>query len=177
MSAFTDGFISIYGIIVTEATKADSPYDLTKQFIEDEVNNLNITEKEKAEIMANLMAQVTMGITQQAMIVALQAKVAEDKTAAEVANIEAVTATEGKKLEVMDADKAYKTAQKTSLEQSIIDNQKIKFLDANGNMIGVLGAGGLVPPEKLFENFFTVSNQLLGTSLSVTGSDYTIEST
>jgi len=207
--SFTEEYISTYDSIISKATEAGSPYSLTKQFIEDEVLSFNITEREKAELMVNLMAQVTIGITQQAMIIALQVKVASEKTSAEIASVEAQTAlfmsqkavadkqaldveaqtiyrnaqrtemlqTEEQKRAVMTADVAYKNQQRTSLEESVEDNRKIKFLDANGNMIGVLGAGGLVPPTKLFENFFQVSNDLLTMSLSVTDTDYEIKTT
>ncbi len=57
-------------------------------------------------------------------------------------------------------DKLYVTAQKTSMLEQVEYNKIIKAMDSMGDMIGTIGAGGLVPSSAMFGVYFRL-NKLL----------------
>jgi len=57
-------------------------------------------------------------------------------------------------------DKLYVIAQKTSMLEQVGHNKIIKAMDSMGDMIGTLGAGGLVPNSTMFGVYFRL-NKLL----------------
>lgn len=60
----------------------------------------------------------------------------------------------------MTEDKLYVIAQKTSMLEQVTHNKIIKAMDSMGDMIGTLGAGGLVPNSTMFGVYFRL-NKLL----------------
>ena len=69
-------------------------------------------------------------------------------------------------------DTLYVIAQKTSMLQQVEHNKIIKAMDSMGDMIGTIGAGGLVPSASMFGVYFSLNQQLTNvtapTSYSIT---------
>jgi len=62
----------------------------------------------------------------------------------------------------MTEDKLYVIAQKTSMQEQVTHNKIIKSMDSMGDMIGTLGAGGLVPNSTMFGVYFRLNKLLTG---------------
>jgi len=69
-------------------------------------------------------------------------------------------------------DTLYVIAQKTSMLEQVEHNKIIKAMDSKGDMIGTIGAGGLVPSASMFGVYFSLNQQLTNvtapTSYSIT---------
>lgn len=69
-------------------------------------------------------------------------------------------------------DTLYVIAQKTSMLEQVGHNKIIKAMDSMGDMIGTIGAGGLVPSASMFGVYFSLNQQLTNvtapTSYSIT---------
>ncbi len=69
-------------------------------------------------------------------------------------------------------DTLYVIAQKTSMLEQVEHNKVIKAMDSMGDMIGTIGAGGLVPSASMFGVYFSLNQQLTNvtapTSYSIT---------
>lgn len=61
-------------------------------------------------------------------------------------------------------DKLYVTAQKTSMLEQVEHNKIIKAMDSMGDMIGTIGAGGLVPSSAMFGVYFRLNKLLTNES-------------
>ena len=72
----------------------------------------------------------------------------------------------------MIEDTLYVIAQKTSMLEQVEHNKIIKAMDSMGDMIGTIGAGGLVPSTSMFGVYFSLNQQLTNvtapTSYSIT---------
>lgn len=72
----------------------------------------------------------------------------------------------------MIEDTLYVIAQKTSMLEQVEHNKIIKAMDSMGDMIGTIGAGGLVPSTSMFGVYFSLNQQLTSvtapTSYSIT---------
>ena len=71
----------------------------------------------------------------------------------------------------LSEDKLFVIAQKTSMLEQVQDNKKIKAMDSMADMIGTLGAGGLVPGTAILQTYFELNKGLTGVNLP---SSYTI---
>jgi len=160
--AFSDDYLTFYSSIMTKATEANSPYDLTKQFIQDEFDNFNISEKEKAEVLANYMAQITTSITTAAMQTALALADKNGKYAYEVTALQKQTTLMDSQIAKLNADTAYVATQEDKLIEQVEHNKLIKAMDSIGDMFGTVGAGGLKPTASMWSVYFTLNNMLSG---------------
>ena len=159
---FTSDYLNNYTSLMTRATSANSPYDLTKQFVVNEFNNFNITEKEKAEILANFIANITTSITTGAMQTALALTDKEGKYPTEVANLIKQGALLNEQIAKVAADTAYVETQEDKLIEQVEHNKIIKAMDSMGDMIGTVGAGGLKPTASMWSVYFNLNQQLSG---------------
>ena len=159
---FTADYLNNYTALMERATAANSPYDLTKQFVADEFNNFNITEKEKAEILANFIANITTSITTAAMQSALALTDKEGKYQYEVTNLAKQGQLLDSQIAKVDADTAYVETQEEKLIEQVEHNKYIKAMDSMGDMIGTVGAGGLKPTATMWEVYFSANNYLTG---------------
>ena len=62
----------------------------------------------------------------------------------------------------LEEDKLYVIAQKTSMIEQVGHNKIIKAMDSMGDMIGTLGAGGLIPSSAMFGVYFRLNKLLSG---------------
>lgn len=62
----------------------------------------------------------------------------------------------------LEEDKLYVIAQKTSMIEQVGHNKIIKAMDSMGDMIGTLGAGGLIPSSAMFGVYFRMNKLLTG---------------
>ncbi len=65
----------------------------------------------------------------------------------------------------LSEDKLFVIAQKTSMLEQVQDNKKIKAMDSMADMIGTLGAGGLVPGTAILQTYFELNKGLTGVNL------------
>lgn len=65
----------------------------------------------------------------------------------------------------MTEDKLYVIAQKISMLDQVEHNKSIKAMDSMADMIGTLGAGGLVPNAEMFKVYFTLNKNLTTVAL------------
>jgi hypothetical protein len=183
---FTSEYIAFYKEILAQ-TQSTSIYNDAMDYIDEQFSNYAISDNQKAELTINFMANITNATITTAMQMALTGVNTKLKVEKEIENIELqnqkltseinVNNTNNTLLEaqkesqysqtaLIDAEKEYKTTQEYMLEVTNDDNKLIKALDATGDMIGTIGAGGLQIPQELIENYFTMINTLLGTSLN-----------
>lgn len=90
----------------------------------------------------------------------------------EVANLTKQGTLIDKQVSKMIEDTLYVIAQKTSMLEQVEHNKIIKAMDSMGDMIGTIGAGGLVPSTSMFGVYFSLNQQLTSvpapTSYSIT---------
>lgn len=65
-----------------------------------------------------------------------------------------------KQVAKLEEDKNYVVSQRTSMLEQVQHNKIIKSMDSMGDMIGTLGAGGLVPNPTMFEVYFDMNKAL-----------------
>lgn len=162
--SFKTEYMATYRELMAEATADGSPYDLTKQFVTDEFNNFNITEKEKAEMLANFVASITTNITTAAMQAALSISDKAGKYDDEAANVKKQGQMLDAQIAKVDADTSYVETQEEKLVEQVEHNKYIKAMDSMGDMIGTVGAGGLKPTATMWDVYFSANNYLTGFS-------------
>jgi len=160
--AFTEDYLVKYTNLMAAATADGSPYDLTKAFVQNEFNNFNITEKEKAELLTNFIANITTSITTGAMQTALALADKEGKYQLEVDNIAKQGGILDSQIAKMVADTAYVETQEEKLIEQVEHNKLIKAMDSMGDMIGTVGAGGLKPTATMWATYFNLNAALTG---------------
>lgn len=95
----------------------------------------------------------------------------QGKRPIEIANLTKQGLLIDKQVGKLTEDILYVTAQKTSMIEQVQHNKVIKSMDSMGDMIGTLGAGGLIPGAAMFEVYFNMNKSLTGQELP---SSYTI---
>jgi hypothetical protein len=84
----------------------------------------------------------------------------QQKRPLEVANLTKQGLLIDKQVAKMAEDILYVVAQKTSMLEQVEHNKIIKAMDSMGDMIGTIGAGGLVPSTNMFAVYFNLNKQL-----------------
>lgn len=157
---FDQQTLTIYGNLLQEAVKDGTPYDVTKTYMVDQFKTFNLTGKETAEITANMMATITAKITSDAMQVALGISDKMLKNPQEVANLAKQGIILDKQSLKLDADIAETTTRKDKMVEQVEHNKIIKAMDAMGDMIGTIGAGGIAVHKDVFKVFFKLNKDL-----------------
>ncbi|MBD3831223.1 MAG: hypothetical protein IE890_12165 [Arcobacter sp.] len=88
-----------------------------------------------------------------------------EKRPVEVANLTKQGQLLDKQVAKLTEDILYIVAQKTSMLEQVQHNKIIKAMDSMGDMIGTLGAGGLVPGAAMFEVYFKLNQSLTNAEL------------
>lgn len=86
----------------------------------------------------------------------------QEKRPLEVANLTKQGTLIDGQIAKLTEDKLYVTAQKTSMIEQVGHNKIIKAMDSMGDMIGTLGAGGLIPSSAMFGVYFRLNKLLSG---------------
>ena len=86
----------------------------------------------------------------------------QQKRPVEVANLTKQGTLIDGQIAKMTEDKLYVIAQKTSMIEQVSHNKIIKAMDSMADMIGTLGAGGLVPNSTMFGVYFRLNKLLTG---------------
>lgn len=89
----------------------------------------------------------------------------QQKRPVEVANLTKQGQLLDKQVAKLTEDILYIVAQKTSMLEQVQHNKIIKAMDSMGDMIGTLGAGGLVPGAAMFEVYFKLNKSLTNAEL------------
>jgi len=89
----------------------------------------------------------------------------QQKRPVEVANLTKQGQLLDKQVAKLAEDILYIVAQKTSMLEQVQHNKIIKAMDSMGDMIGTLGAGGLVPGAAMFEVYFKLNKSLTNAEL------------
>lgn len=84
----------------------------------------------------------------------------QQKRPVEVANLTKQGALIDGQVSKINEDKLYVIAQKTSMLEQVGHNKIIKAMDSMADMIGTLGAGGLIPSSEMFKIYFTLNKNL-----------------
>jgi phenylalanyl-tRNA synthetase alpha subunit len=176
---YLDEYTKIYTRLLKEATGKDTIYTKTLEYISEEFKSYNIKNRDKAQLVAGLMAKLTNVLTvnamQQAQIMtdrqfklkyelgSLCAKTEKDKFDAKVA-----CATLDTKIELSQAqtkktinEADFINEQRVQLIKGVLYNNKIKAMDSMGDMFGTLGAGGLAPTKEMWDTYFTLNRDLV----------------
>ena len=74
-----------------------------------------------------------------------------------------------KQIAKLVADTSFVTAQEEELRASVIFNNKIKALDSMGEMIGTMGAGGLVISTDMWSFYFLMIRELKSSKTKLVG--------
>lgn len=160
--SFSTDFIGVYSSIMTAATAVGTPFDQTKEFVATEVNNYNISEKEKAEILTTYLANITTNITTAAMQTAVAITDKEQKYPHEVTNMQKQTDLITAQIDKLVADTSYVETQELKLVEQVEHNKIIKAMDSMGDMIGTVGAGGLKPTATMWGTYYALNTELSG---------------
>lgn len=88
-----------------------------------------------------------------------------EKRPVEVANLTKQGQLLDKQVAKLAEDILYIVAQKTSMLEQVQHNKIIKAMDSMGDMIGTIGAGGLVPGAAMFEVYFKLNKSLTNAEL------------
>lgn len=70
--AFETTFLEVFSNVMSAAITSDTPYQKTLDYLQSELDDDNLTPKEKANLKAQVMANITTSITNNAMTLAMQ---------------------------------------------------------------------------------------------------------
>jgi len=144
--AFETSFLEVFPSLMSAAISTDTPYQKTLDYLQTELDDSNLTPAEKANLKAQVMANITTSITNNAMSLAMQMTEKEIKI--------------GTELDILISQKDYSVAQKIALEEQLVDNRNIKAAELLGSTYGTVGAGGLVVSEDMWKVLFDIVNSL-----------------
>ena len=155
--------INKYEQLTAQALSGDSAYIRAKETINELVSSGSLDEAQKAEVISNVIATISAGITTAGMQTALQWASAEKDFALRKLQLE-------KELDVIDQDALLKTAQVTSVNNEIqltkVESRRmfgIPVFDGNGDIASLDNSGKVYTEILLTEAQQTkiVSEELL----------------
>ena len=114
---YIDTYRSNFTNIMSDAVANGTPFDQAKTFIEQQFENLSISEEKKADLIAQYMTNMSNSVTQNAMQSALQATDRNLKHTAELELLQSQKSTEDSRKNLLDQQKVTeveKTAEVTA---------------------------------------------------------------
>ncbi len=172
---YLEEYITVYEQLVETSLISQGPGKesiLTKQFALLDANKGQLTLKEiaaaKNAAYGNLRAQIMTNSQKTAMAI-IEKKYRFDK---ELEQLDFQLELMGHQVDKAEGDAAYVAAQKTAMEEQVVDNRKIKALDSLADTYGTFGAGGLTVSSDMWEVYFSIVDELATTTFggSSTGS-------
>lgn len=151
-------YIAAYNLLVEKAiSSSNAPLNILFTMV-DGASSSEISVKEKLSIKKNALMQIISTVTTQAQQAAMQLVDKKYKFRYEVEAAQAA-AVDAKQKAIMTV------AQTTALEQQVIDNRRIRAIDSLGDTYGTMMAGGLVPNEAMWTEYFRLVKELTKNSL------------
>jgi len=150
---FKTNYLSIYGELMAEAIKDGTPYKQSINYLSEQFDNFNISDKEKATLTAQYMANVTNAVTIQAMQLAMgltdKDLKADNEIAMQQIQKEIAEATKPDKIAISGwqkdtAEENYNYAKEKAiaLPESVTYNNWIKGATILGDWLGQHKLGG-----------------------------------
>jgi hypothetical protein len=151
-------YIAAYNTIVDKTMNSNTaPLKMLFDMV-DSASVHDISTREKISIKKNALMQMLTTITTGAQQTAMQLVDKKYKFEDELKASEYTT-------EKARADANMAIAQKKALEEQVIDNRRIRAMDSLGDTYGTMMAGGLVPNESMWSEYFRLSKELTRNTL------------
>ena len=163
---YLEDYIEVYEQLVETSMKSEGEGKdsiLTKQFalLDSAAEQLSVKELISAKNTAysNLRSQIMTNSQKTAMAI-IEKKYRFNK---ELEQLDKQLELMGHQVDKAEGDAAYVAAQKTALEEQVVDNRKIKALDSLADTYGTFGAGGLTVSSDMWEVYFEIVDDLATT--------------
>lgn len=183
---FTDKYIANFGDMLTETTTANTPYQKTLEYLNEQYDKYNISNELRAKYISELLANLTMGYTAQAMAQAMELTyreltfdeemngLKEQTKSARLRNEELERGMNDrlaglkKQNELVDAqikklkdETELAKSQKEAIDRQVKDNRIIKATSTLGGFISENQAGGMIVPADMTKVFFDMLSGLV----------------
>ncbi len=178
---FSTKYFSIFKDILKNTTGEDTPYQKTKEFITLQVEESTLTPKEQAEIVSAMMANITIGITAQAMqtarMITLQnyrhtadMKILKNSVFKSDSELKVLQQTEQFKINIQEQQLKklqqeinYLIKQIEELPKATSDNNKIQAIRESAQMISTIIAADGTPSADMIKHIYTLISALTET--------------
>lgn len=175
---FSTRYFEIFKDILKETTGEDTPYQKTKDFIALQVNESTLKPREQAEIISAMMANITIGITAQAMQTARNITLQNFKHSADMkimtnsvkksdSELKVLTSVEDTKiniqkeqLEKLKKEVEYLNKQIEELPKATKDNNIIQSIRESSQMIATIIAADATPTREMIEHVYRLISLL-----------------
>lgn len=161
-----------------EETSKNIFFTETIKNISEAIDNLQISEEKKADSLIAMYGQLAnttvsrtfdqaLELVEKSLKIPKEFQVLEKELTIkdkEAANLTKQGNLLDKQVAKLEEDKNYVVSQRTSMLEQVQHNKIIKSMDSMGDMIGTLGAGGLVPNPAMFEVYFNMNKFLTNTN-------------
>jgi len=153
---YNTNFANILSLTIADGT----PYKATIDFLSGQFDNYNISDEYKAQLQAQMMSNMTIGFTTNAMQTAITLTDKEVNADVDYDNKTKQGTILEKQAAKLDADTDLVKAQKDAISQQVIDNRKIKVFDGLLDSYGTNGAGGLTVSTDMWKYVFDLAADL-----------------
>lgn len=151
-------YVAAYNTIVDKTLNSNNaPLKMLMDMV-DSAPNSEVSVKEKLSIKKNALMQLLSNVTMSAQQTAMQLVDKKYKFKDELASSEYNVAK-------ARADANMVIAQRKALEDQVVDNRRIRAMDSLGDTYGTMMAGGLVPNESMWAEYFRLSKELTRNTL------------
>jgi len=174
---FQDPYLSSFSSLMNTAIGSDTPYSKTLEYLTEEFNDDNLTPKEKANLKAQVMANITTSITNNAMQIALGVTEKQIKLVYEVEGLQNKLSQALINLEILQETKQNKINQAEyqaeNIKQSYLftqekiqqlikaakDNNRIQATQIIGEFFEQYKIGGGTLSSEMFQLIFEMAIQ------------------
>ena len=143
-----------FSSILASTIAAGTPYQETLSFLNTQFDQYNLTDEYKAQLQAQLLSNMTISFTNSAMQTAISVTDKEIMADVQYDNAVKQGTLLDKQITKLEADTALVGAQEDAITQQVIDNRKIKVIDAMGEAYGTVSAGGLTVSADMWTKWF-----------------------
>jgi hypothetical protein len=151
-------YIAAYNILVDKAINSTrAPFKILSDMIDNTPSN-ELSSKEKLSIKKNALMNLLTSVTSSAQSSAMQLVDKKYKFKDELIS----SSSQAIKSQY---DAMMVMAQKKALEEQVVDNRRIRAMDALSDTYGTMMAGGLIPNEQMWQEYFRIHKELSRNSL------------
>lgn len=161
---FKTKYIENFKDILASTISPASPYAQTISFLDTEFNNYNITDQYKAQLKSQLLSNMTISFTNSSMQTAISITDKEIMSDCDYDNKLKQGALLDQQILKLAEDTLLVSAQEDAITQQVVDNRKIKVIDAMGECYGTVSAGGLTVSAEMWKVWFDFIKTLDNTS-------------
>lgn len=157
---FKTKYIENFKDILASTISPASPYAQTISYLDAEFNNYNITDQLRAQIKSQLLSSMTISFTNSSMQTAISITDKEIMSDCDYDNKLKQGALLDQQILKLAEDTLLVSAQEDAITQQVVDNRKIKVIDAMGEAYGTVSAGGLTVSADMWTKWFNFINTL-----------------